>query len=400
MKHYFLLILFIPTIVSGQTIDSLLGLAIQNNHGLKSLSLDYEAAQQKARQVGGLPDPRVSLGLGVSPIQTRLGPQVARVGVQQAIPQRGLLNKKRSIAQSRAEIQSSLESMQILDIEYLIKSTYAQLIQIKEEQHIIDKKLVVFEGLEELAKSKLRSGKGSLSDNLLIERSRVDMQNQKELLEKEKESYLIKINRWTGRPLLTDVNLVDTSIRSSTSSVAVSVDQHPRLQWLDQQIRVSEEEAELTTIQQKPSIMVGLDYALVTSRKDVEIPGNGQDILMPMGSINIPINQSVYQAKRQEERLNQASISERIEDTKSSFEAAISTAISDIEYVEIGIEKIRGLQEITIETIKLMKTEYASEGTGLEEILRLEMDLLEYEIQLSKMNMRKAIGYATLQIFN
>ena len=146
--------------------------------------------------------------------------------------------------------------------------------------------------------------------------------------------------------------------------------------------------------------MVGLDYALVTSRKDVEISGNGRDVLMPMGSINIPLNRSVYQSKRQEERLNQASILERIQDTKSSFEAAISSAISDIEYVEIGIEKIKDLQKITMETIKLMKTEYASEGTGLEEILRLEMDLLEYEIQLSMMNLRKSIGYATLQIFN
>lgn len=398
MKYYFLLILFMPTTLSGQSIDSLIEMAIQNNHGLKSLSLEYEAAQQKAGQVGGLPDPRVSLGLGVSPIQTRLGPQVARVGVQQAIPQKGLLIKKRSIAQSRAEIKASLESMQLLDIEYAIRTAYAQLIQIKEEQSIINKKLVVFEGLEELAKSKLRSGKGSLSDNLLIERSRIDILNQKDLLEKEKESYLIKINRWTGRPLLTEVNLVDTTIRSNTSSV--SIDLHPKLQWLDQQIQVSEEEAELTNIEQKPSIMVGLDYALVTSRKDVEISGNGRDVLMPMGSINIPLNRSVYQSRRQEERLNQASILERIQDTKSSFEAAISSAISDIEYVEIGIEKIKDLQEITMETIKLMKTEYASEGTGLEEILRLEMDLLEYEIQLSMMNLRKSIGYATLQIFN
>ena len=398
MKSYFLLLLFIPTILSGQTIDSLIALAKQNNHGLKSLSLQYEAAQQKAGQVGGLPDPRVSLGLGVSPIETRLGPQVARLGVQQAIPQRGLIHKKRSIAQSRAEIQSSLESMQILDIEYAIKSAYAQLLQLKEEQDIIDRKLVVFDGLEELAKSRLRSGNGSLSDNLLIERSRIDIKNQKDLLEKEKESFLIKINRWTGRPLLTDVNLVDTTLRFNTHTI--SIDSHPRLQWLNQQIRVSKEEAELTTIQQKPSLMVGLDYALVTTREGVEIPGNGRDILMPMGSINIPINKSVYRARRQEERLNQASISEQIQDTKSSFEATISSAISDIEYIEIGIEKTKRLQEITKETIKLMKTEYASEGTGLEEILRLEMDLLEYEIQLSMMNLRKSIGYATLQIFN
>ncbi len=400
MKYYFLLILIIPTVLFGQSIDSLIDLAVQNNHGLKSLSLEYEAAQQKAHQVGGIPDARVTLGWGVSPVQTRLGPQVARVGVQQAIPQRGLLHKKRSIAQSRAEIKSSLESMQILDIEYAIRTAYAQLIQVKEEQSILNRKMAVLEGLEELAKSKLRSGKGSLSDNLLIERSRIDIQNQKELLEKERESYLININRWTGRPLLTEVDLVDSTLSSNISTTALSPDAHPRLQWLDQQIRVSEEEAELTSIEQKPSIMLGLDYALVTSRTDVEIPGNGRDILMPMGSINIPINKSVYQARRQEERITQQSISERIQDTKSSFEAVISSAISDIEYVEIGMEKIRSLQKITMETIKLMKTEYASEGTGLEEILRLEIDLLEYEIQLSKMNLRKAIGYATLQIFN
>ena len=400
MKKIVLVLLVLPHILHGQSVDSLISMAIQHNPGLKATALEYEAALYVADQVDDFPDPSVNFGVGLLPVQTRLGPQVVKMGVQQALPQKGILDQRRSLAKSRAEVKASLDDLQILDIDYNIRIAYAQLVQISRQQNILNKKLVVLDGLEELAKSNLRAGKGNLSDNLLIERNRMEIDDQKELLEKQKEGFTIMINRWINRPLLSDVILIDTIINDQNIMAEINFENHPRIAWFQQQKQVSMDEVALSQIEEKPVIKLGLDYALVTARDDVEIPKNGRDILMPMGSINIPINTSKYRAKRQEEAIRMQSIDEKINDTKIAFEAAVSTAISEIEYAEIAADKIIRLQNITGEVIKLRRSEYASEGSRLEELLRLEMDLLEYDIKLSNMDLKKAISIARLRAFN
>ncbi len=382
----------------AQDVVYFIELAEEVNPGLKALKLDYLSSKQKANQVDDFPDPRVSVGLGVFPVETRLGAQRLKIGVTQAIPWSGLLDAQSNVATAKAEIKSNMDDIKKIDIEYTIRTAYSKLIFIAAQVDIINEKLYVLESLQAMAKSGVRSGKGKLSNVLLIERKRELLDANINLLKKQKEQPTILINRWCGRELLETIDISEPISNEFTKlDLVTNIRQwHPLIIALENKKLVSTSEIELTKYQSKPKIGVGLDYSWIEARDDVDIAGNGRDVLMPMGSISIPLNTGRYSAKRQEERLKQESIQAQIDDLSESYRADIESAYNTIEYNEMVVAKYKSLKTITSETIKLMRTEYAAEGTRFEELMRLEMELIDYNLEIIKAQYQVDMALATL----
>ena len=68
--------------------------ATDSNPGLQSVYKKYEMSLQRVPQVSSLANPTVSFAYGLSPIETRLGPQQAKISVTQMFPWFGTLNAK------------------------------------------------------------------------------------------------------------------------------------------------------------------------------------------------------------------------------------------------------------------------------------------------------------------
>lgn len=398
-----LLYVLIAATIKSQSVDTLIQMAQSHNPRLKALELEYQAAQKIIDQKGDYPDPKVSLGLGVLPVETRLGAQRLKLGVTQAIPWKGLLDARQDLAAAQAEIKASMGAIKEIDISYAIRVAYSSLIFLDDRISLIDQRLEVLDILEEQAKSAVRSGNGKLSNVLFVERNREMLEEEKSILEKQKEQPTIMINRWTGRPLDTVIDLMDSTYLTSDLPsmgidryLAFSETNHPSLKVLDSKIAASSRLIDLTRLEEKPKIGVGLDYALVDDRNDVTIPRNGRDILMPMGSISIPLNKGRFEAKRQEEKIKQDAIKAIADDMREMYKAEIFSAQSNIELADLTIAKSNKLKVITRETLSLMRTEYASEGTRFEELLRLEMELIDYEMEIIKANYQKYLAQSVL----
>lgn len=385
-------------ILSAQSIDELIKMAKDYNPDLKSLKLEYEAALLKIDQVNDWPDPQVNLGIGVLPVETRLGAQRFKIGASQMIPWKGLLNAKSDVARSMAEVKSNKDEIKEIDIEFAIRTAYSTLQLLESKKAIISEKLSVLDALEELAKSSVRSGKGKLSNVLFTERKRELFDADLGLISKKIEHPTIMINRWIGRDLNTTINVQINTEGSlpKTQIVNYATNEHPQYKFLDNQISASVSKIMLTEYEAKPKIGVGLEYAYIDARNDVEISNNGRDILMPMGSISIPLNTGRYDAIRQEELIKQQAIQAKKEDARDMYIAEIELAYSTIEYADQVMEKYQSLKDITTETLKLMRTEYASEGTRFEELLRLELELIDYDNEIIEAQYEKDLAIATL----
>ena len=74
------------TLTNAQSLDDYFKLAAENNPGLQAKYKSFEAAMQKVTQVSSLPDPNLSFGYFVSPVETRVGPQRARFSLTQMFP--------------------------------------------------------------------------------------------------------------------------------------------------------------------------------------------------------------------------------------------------------------------------------------------------------------------------
>jgi outer membrane protein TolC len=161
--------------------------------------------------------------------------------------------------------------------------------------------------------------------------------------------------------------------------------------------KASESAIDLTRYEQKPSFGVGLDYAMITGRSAVDLEGNGRDVIMPMGQITIPLNKSRYSAKQREEKIAQEAIDLKIQDAIQDFNAEKETAQANLKVAESKISKYESLKNITRETLNLMRSEFASEGTRFEELIRMEMELIEYDAAILVAKYLKNIAYSTLE---
>lgn len=401
MKKYSLLILglcFQMTIVA-QTVDHFIELALDHNPGLEALRLGYESSKEQSNQVGDYPDPKVNLGIGVLPVETRLGAQRFRVGVSQSIPWKGLLDARKDAKYLQAESLSYKDDVKEIDIAYAIRTAYNSLIFLEESKRIMVRKIELLNVLSEIVQSSVSSGKGRLSNALLVQRNKEAIENDLLLLEKKKEQPLIMINRWTGRPLDQGIELFETmeDIQNEENYVFFAKNDHPEFKILDSKIAASEKSVELTFLEAKPKIGVGLDYAWIDGRNDVDmLSGNGRDVLMPMGSISIPLHKDRFEAKRREEKIRQESLNALKTEKQEFYLSEIAAAQSQRELAQMEIEKIEQLKIITAETLELMRTEYSAEGTRFEELLRLEMELIDYDMLVALSRFNQLNSAATL----
>ena len=91
MKRYRYIIgmfflLFSAILSAQQELESYLLVAAAHNPGLKAKFNDYMASLELAPQVKALPDPTVSFGYFISPVETRVGPQQFKISASQMFP--------------------------------------------------------------------------------------------------------------------------------------------------------------------------------------------------------------------------------------------------------------------------------------------------------------------------
>ena len=393
-----LMIAHFATSLTSQSVNELIALALQHNPGLKAMQLEYQAALQKKDQVTDYPDPSLSVGIGVLPIETRLGAQVLRFGVAQPIPWKGLLKGRSEVMKAQAEILSAKDELSAIDIAYAIRTTYTQIVWLERRKDIIRQKLSLLQVLEDLSTASIRSGRGNLSDVLLVQRMKEMLELDLMQLDNRKTAPMIILNRWTGRPLDSVVEVIDDTILpvELEDYLNFAINDHPQLQIIENQINASKARSELTVLESKPKIAVGLDYAIINGRSGLTIANNGRDVLMPMGTVQIPLHTDRFESRRQEEKLQQEMLSARFKDVTELYQAEIIKAKADIDYEQDEIIKFEQLKLITRETIDLMRTEYASEGTRFEELLRLELELIDYDDAILRSRYLQDLAAATI----
>ena len=98
------IILAITGTVSAQEIlNQYLETAATNNPALKAKFNEYMASLEKVSQVGTLPDPQLVFGYFIMPVETKNGPQQAKISVSQMFPWFGTLKTKEKIVINSAK---------------------------------------------------------------------------------------------------------------------------------------------------------------------------------------------------------------------------------------------------------------------------------------------------------
>ena len=405
-KNIFFLIIFLATQINAlaQPLNELLDLAKENNLELKILEKEYLAALEKAPQVSQLPDPEVGIGLFPLPVETRLGPQLIRVGATQMLPWKGLLKGKKDLELAKAKALYERTRARALDVFYQIKQSYYKLYEIEKSQIVIRKSIVILETLERLALTKVESGKATTADVLRVQLKTEELRQELIILEKNKINPIASINQLLNRSLQTPITTVDTLAFAvlpfdKNALMETIKKNHPLLRMFELQQDISRQAITLNGLNGKPSFGVGLDYILVNKRKDADPTRNGRDIVQLRASVKIPLNRNKYDAKEREENIKITALADKKTDVFNQFMAAIEKAYADYEVAELRMNLYQKQMEITKAAIRILQTTYSVKGKNFDELLRLEKELIDYDLKILKVIVQSHLAKTNVERF-
>ena len=389
MKNYIQLLIVILMLNSkfsiSQSLDDYMLKAAENNPGLKASYHEFEAYIQKSAQVKALPDLTLSFGYFVSPVETRVGPQRARFSLVQMFPWFGTNSTKVSVTEQLAQAKYFEFADKKNELFYKVQQAYFPLVELYAHLEYQLENIEILRTYKRLATANFANDKGSMVDVVRVDIMIDNAKTEIELLNAKIDPLEIVFNRLLNNPDSTNVAVqpfpqID---RSQTYFIDSLVNNNPKILSLKENAKAAQTTTSLASKQGLPSIGIGLDYAIVDQRTDIDVPDNGKDILMPMVTMNLPLFRKKYNSAVQESTL-------RLQGIEYQKEQLTNELISNYEIEQYKLKQSVTLIELyenqvvkTRQAIDLLYADYANSGKDFEEVLRLEQQIIRYNLSKS-----------------
>lgn len=379
---------------NAQSLDSILMMVAENNIELKALQLKYEAALKKKDQVNQLPNPEIGVGVPVLRPETRLGSQIVMISAKQMFPWFGTFEAKENVTLAMAKVQYEKISAVKLEMYQSIKSAYYNLCLIERKMKLVSKNVLVFQSMESIALSKVESGKASLIDVL---QSQLQIEKQLhilDLLEIDKKKYYAAINVLLHRDITMPIRVMNSYLNPAKIAINLEAyrakidEHHPLILQIASKIEASKYAQEVNVKSGKPSFGVGLDYALVNQRTDMNPIGNGRDILIPKVSLSIPLYRKQYNAFNTQEDLNQQAFEIQKQSIEDKMIGMLQNYQIDFDQTSLTINFLKEQLEIIKQTYEIALTLYSTESNGFIDLLQFKLTMINYEFELEESIMR------------
>ena len=362
----------------GQSLEEYQRQALEQNPALQASYKQFEAAMQRVSQVNSLPDPTLSIGYFISPVETRVGPQRVRFSLSQMFPWFGTLKAQEDVAAIEAQVKyeefmdASRNLTKEVEMAYYPLWENRQLIELQQEN------LEYLQTIKAIATARFESGEADLANVLQVDIMADQIKLEIKLLEARQPVLGFMLNKLMNRNDST-VAVADSLNLPILSDTLLQLDHHPAVtQW---QLRRQAGEKRIEAIDKSgmPRLGLGLDYVLVGERSDMDVPDNGKDILMPMVTMSLPIFRKKYTAAKNEMELMNESFLLKSESVKNSLESRYSSLYNEIYSEGERARLYQSLKTQTDRVNRLVLSGFQNGSNGLAEWMEVQRMLIEYQ---------------------
>ncbi|MEX2592011.1 MAG: TolC family protein [Anditalea sp.] len=382
-----------------QYLDEYLILAAENNPELKALFNEYLAALEEVKQEGALPDPQLSFGYFIKPIETRVGEQRGTASFSQMFPWFGTLDAQQRVAAEKARIALHIFNVGKMELYRDIRITYNELYYLQEAVEITEENLELLESFKSLAVVSFESGKAGFSSVLQVQMEEEELQSRLEYLVDSKIPLVTEFEQLLNTNLEELIDFPDSlweeQLALEKSEIfEVILAKSPHLVHLMHEAKVHEYEAEVAEKMGMPSVSLGMSYTNIAPRTDLEpsmqLPDNGQDaFLFPQIGIRLPLYRKKYKAMKKEALLQQETVGFRKENLENELLTKLEQLYRDYLDAQRKVELYQRLTTIAEQSLALLQTELATGQNDVFEIIRMERQLLNYRLELERARTEK-----------
>jgi outer membrane protein TolC len=447
MKFIITNILFLLLIAGnamGQTLEEYLMVAAENNPNLKAKFFEYQAALERVPQVGALPDPQLSFGIFIKPMERFAGDQIASISLMQMFPWKGTLGaaKEEMTFMAKANYEAFNEARSTLF--YEVKATWYAMHLLEKEITITSENIELLKTIEQVALARFKSGgqqssgasgsgamgitgnttagsqgagmggmnmqsqtssgsstpqrsmtpmvetdnmgsSGSMTDVLRVQLEMNELQNNLELLQESRIPLLARFNQLLNRPVNETVLLADTvgaaQIPILLSEIPDSIrNNNPMLKMLEQEKASYIAQGEMNRKMGFPMIGIGLQYDIFRPGMNSPAMMNGKNMLMPMATVTLPLWRKKYNAAVRESEWMQKSVDVQIQDVHNQLMVSYEDALKDFRDAERRVKLFQDQASLANQVLNILLVQYSTGGTNFEEVLRMQQQVLDYRL--------------------
>ena len=386
-KYIFLLGFVLCTgSVWGQSLEVIHQQIEDQNPALQALNQSYLAALERAPQVSQLPDPEFGLGLFPFPVETRLGAQQLRLSATQMFPWFGTLQQQQDLENAKAQAVYERIAVKRQELFGAVDQAYLQLYELQKRQSILEQQIQLYQSLESIALAKVASGSAKATDVLQVQLKLEELEQRIRLLEQKQAVPLATINQLryadNSAPLQITDSLALAVLPFNQDSLLQYINQnHPLLRTYALEQEVVQQSLQLNDLQRKPSFGIGADYIAVAERDLATITDNGRDILQVRATVKVPLYRKQYDAREREQNLRISALQHQAAASESAFAASLQKAYTRHRNAVLEWELYDRQAELTRSIIDLLESDYSASGRGMDELIRYEQELINYQIK-------------------
>jgi outer membrane protein TolC len=450
---FFMLFVFaVGSANAENSLDNYLKIAAQNNPALKSKYTRYLASLQKVPQVGALPDPDLSFGYFIEPMEVIGGKQRAQIQLMQMFPWRGTLKAAKNEAAQMAQSDFEAFRAEKEELFYNVRKSYFQLWLTDRQIAVNDSALLLLQSIEKLLLAKLGSenssvsataprsatneaspqttgmgmNSGSSSENSLrqapamggggsmgktgttlndllqlrietgtIANTIASLKQRRQVMTTQ---FNLLLNRETNVPVSLPKELPVPDGDYQSVALFDSIKQNnPMLKMSKADIGAFRSRQVMNRKMGYPMVGVGLNYTVVGKSEMSTSSMNGKDMVMPMLSLKLPLYRKKYTASVREAQLLEQSAMENAVNVQNMLFMEFTDTQLAIDEANRNLRLTKQNKELTQQSFSLQRTQFATSGSGLNDLVRTYKVLLDYRIAVLQAETDKRIAYAELQ---
>lgn len=379
------------------TLSDWLRIGEENNLEIAAAKSAVQAARKEIDIASALPDPSVSGGYFVSPVETRVGPQKGKVSVSQMIPWPGKLRKKKRVAGIEHDI--AREEFRETQAQVLaeIRSSYADYYALGKEIKISQENLDLLKQMESVLLSQYATGNAQQASVLKLQVEMAMLEDRVRGLEaeavKQRQSIIVLLNISSDiqLPFPPDLPALDVPEEAGKLlSKALATNPEQRIAQHDKD--AASAQVGLARQSFAPDFILMSDY-VVTGRSQTPMAGlseNGKDAWSVGIGMTIPLWAPNKIARIDKAKSIESATIAREENARNRTRAVAVSLFEEYKDARRSVV----LYEHTLlpqarQTISLIEEAYANGETSVLEYLDAQRTLLKLDVSLEKLRARK-----------
>jgi outer membrane protein TolC len=433
---------------SQQYTDSLhkyLEITAKNNPTVQQKFIEYQAAVQRIPQVGTLPDPELSAGVFLKPMELVGGNQVADLRLMQMFPWFGVLRNAKDEMSLMANAKFEVFRDAKLQVFYDVQRTWYELFKIRKDILISEKNIEILKVIERLAivrfkaspsgnsgsasagsgistgSSQTNSAGGSsgmqgmsgnkgtaasvqasspmqtssmgasssnsgLADLYQIQIETGELQNNIAFLKNQEQTVIVLFNSYLNRPpvspVFTGEVLVADSLGLSLIAVSDSINsKNPMLSMLEFEKQSYSARKKMVSGMGYPMVGLGMNYSFISKNEMSTSSMNGNDMIMPMVSITLPIYRKKYAAMQKEAELLALAASRNYQATANTLQTEYYQAVQSYQDAKRRVKLYENQYNLASKSLDLILKSFSASASGLTDVLRVRQQTLYYELK-------------------